>query len=122
MTICQRLKGFSYDLNFKFRLAGTGGKFPLALSGLSFSYSDDTPQILKNLNIDKIYLDAYEQVSTPSGEKYPKVTQDINTRVDRGAESPDKSWFSIARRNYKFYGFDIKMLDELYKTAAENGW
>jgi hypothetical protein len=43
-------------------------------------------------------------------------------RVDRGADTPDKSWFSIARRNYKFYGFDIKMLDELYKIAGENGW
>ncbi len=43
-------------------------------------------------------------------------------RLDRGADSPDKSWFSIARRNYKHYGFDIKMLDELYKTAGENGW
>jgi hypothetical protein len=45
-----------------------------------------------------------------------------NIRVDRGADSPDKSWLSIARRNYKFYGFDIKMLDELYSIAAENGW
>ncbi|MBN1696824.1 MAG: hypothetical protein JW881_04865 [Spirochaetales bacterium] len=43
-------------------------------------------------------------------------------RVDRGAEYPDKSWFNIARRNYKFYGFDIKVLDEFYKIAAENGW
>ena len=43
-------------------------------------------------------------------------------KVDRGAESPDKSWFNIARRNYKFYGFDIKLLDELYKIAAENNW
>ena len=45
-----------------------------------------------------------------------------NVRVDRGADSPDKSWLSIARRNYKFYGFDVKMLDELYSIAAENGW
>ncbi|MFP4363653.1 MAG: hypothetical protein ACLFR1_07260 [Spirochaetia bacterium] len=44
-----------------------------------------------------------------------------NIKVDRGADTPDKSWFSIARRNYKFYGFDIKMLDEFYKVAAENG-
>ncbi len=43
-------------------------------------------------------------------------------KVDRGADTPDKSWFNIARRNYKFYGFDIKMLDELYKIAGENGW
>lgn len=42
--------------------------------------------------------------------------------VDRGADTPDKSWFSIARRNYKYYGFDIKMLDEFYKIAAERGW
>jgi hypothetical protein len=43
-------------------------------------------------------------------------------RVDRGANTPDRSWFSIARRNYKYYGFDIKMLDECYKIASENGW
>lgn len=43
-------------------------------------------------------------------------------KVDRGADSPDKSWLNTARRNYKFYGFDIKMLDEMYKIAAENGW
>ncbi len=43
-------------------------------------------------------------------------------KIDRGADTADKSWFSIARRNYKFYGFDVKMLDEFYKIAAENGW
>ncbi len=42
--------------------------------------------------------------------------------VDRGADTPDKSWFSVARKNYKFYGFDIKMLDELYMIAGEMGW
>ncbi|MFP4564271.1 MAG: hypothetical protein ACLFRY_13285 [Spirochaetia bacterium] len=42
--------------------------------------------------------------------------------VDRGADTPDKSWFSIARRNHKFYGYDVKMIDEFYKIAAENGW
>lgn len=43
-------------------------------------------------------------------------------KVDRGAETPDKSWFSIARRNSKFYGFDLKMVEEFYRIAAENGW
>jgi hypothetical protein len=43
-------------------------------------------------------------------------------RADRGADTPDRSWFSVARRNYKFYGFDLKMLEELYKIASENGW
>jgi len=45
-----------------------------------------------------------------------------NVRVDRGADTPDKSWLSIARRNHKFYGFDGKMLEELYSIAAEMGW
>jgi len=45
-----------------------------------------------------------------------------NQRVDRGADTPDKSWFSVARRNYKFYGFDVKILDELYSVAAELLW
>jgi hypothetical protein len=42
--------------------------------------------------------------------------------IDRGAEHPDKSWFNIARRNYKFHGFDIQMVEELYRIATENGW
>lgn len=45
-----------------------------------------------------------------------------NMKVDRGAASPEKSWFSIARRNYKYFGWDIKMLDELYRFSAENNW
>ncbi len=51
------------------------------------------------------------------GKNYIKMK-----KIERGADTPDKSWFNIARRNYKFYGFDINMLDELYKIAAENGW
>jgi hypothetical protein len=43
-------------------------------------------------------------------------------KIDRGADTADKSWISIARRNYKFFGYDVKLLDEFYKIAAENGW
>ncbi len=43
-------------------------------------------------------------------------------KIDRGADTADKSWISVARRNYKFYGFDVKLLDEFYKIAAFNGW
>lgn len=43
-------------------------------------------------------------------------------KIDRGAESADKSWFYIAKRNYKFYGFDAKMLEEFYSVAAEEKW
>ncbi|MDP4282398.1 MAG: type IX secretion system sortase PorU [Bacteroidota bacterium] len=36
-------------------------------------------------NIDKIYLDAYKQVSTPGGARYPEVNVAINQRVTKGA-------------------------------------
>ncbi len=42
--------------------------------------------------------------------------------VDRGADSPDKSWFNVQRRNARFRGLDGRMLDELYTIASENGW
>ncbi|MBT8220784.1 MAG: type IX secretion system sortase PorU, partial [Bacteroidia bacterium] len=36
------------------------------------------------VNIDKIYLDAFQQVSTAGGELYPSVTQAINTALLKG--------------------------------------
>lgn len=39
----------------------------------------------KEYNIDKIYLDAYSQTSTPGGDRYPDATNDINRRFDKGA-------------------------------------
>lgn len=35
--------------------------------------------------INKIYLDAYDQVTTPGGQRYPEVTQAINQQVNNGA-------------------------------------
>ena len=43
-------------------------------------------------------------------------------KQDKGADSAQKSWLSVARRNFRYYGFDIKVIDEFYKIAAENGW
>ncbi len=43
-------------------------------------------------------------------------------KIDRGAAASDQSWFNIARRNYKYYGYDFDMLTELYNISAENGW
>ena len=37
------------------------------------------------VNADKIYLDAYEQVSTPGGTRYPEVTQAIRESLFKGA-------------------------------------
>jgi hypothetical protein len=36
-------------------------------------------------NINKIYLDAYKQVSISSGERYPEVTKAIKEQVERGS-------------------------------------
>ncbi len=35
-------------------------------------------------NVDKIYLDAYEQISTPGGQRAPAVNQAINERIEKG--------------------------------------
>ncbi|MGO9308163.1 MAG: hypothetical protein ACLQDL_03960 [Spirochaetia bacterium] len=42
--------------------------------------------------------------------------------IDRGADTADKSWFNVQRRNARWHGLDGRMLDELYTIAAENGW
>ncbi|MEA3505073.1 MAG: type IX secretion system sortase PorU [Bacteroidota bacterium] len=39
----------------------------------------------KNYNIDKIYLDAYQQESTPGGQRYPDAQNAVNDRVQKGA-------------------------------------
>ncbi len=39
----------------------------------------------KEYNVDKIYFDAYPQLSTPGGQRYPEVTDAINKRVAKGA-------------------------------------
>lgn len=36
-------------------------------------------------NLDKIFVDAYQQESTPAGQRYPKANEAINERVDKGA-------------------------------------
>lgn len=41
--------------------------------------------IYPTANLDKIYVDAYQQESTPAGQRYSKVNEAINERVDKGA-------------------------------------
>ncbi len=43
-------------------------------------------------------------------------------KIDRGAESPDKSWFNIAKKNADHQGFNKSMIEELYRIAADNAW
>ena len=37
-----------------------------------------------NFNVDKIYFDAYQQESTPGGQRYPEVKKAITDRIQRG--------------------------------------
>lgn len=39
----------------------------------------------RQFNIDKIYFDAYPQVSSPGGQRYPDASDAINRRVENGA-------------------------------------
>ncbi|HMY43927.1 MAG TPA: hypothetical protein PKX74_00555 [Leptospiraceae bacterium] len=47
---------------------------------------------------------------------------DPTQKQDRGAESPDKSWFHIHKKTAKYYGYDARYLDELYQIASEEAW
>lgn len=66
------------------------------------------------------YIEATSRVAAIFSARYRSYK--ANLKVDRGADTPDKSWFSVARKNARFFGFDEKMLEELYKISAENGW
>lgn len=52
------------------------------------SAADQSATISQNsnadINIEKIYLDAYQQVTYSASERYPDVTKDINHRMNRG--------------------------------------
>ncbi len=38
-----------------------------------------------NFNVNKIFLDAYKQISTPVGQRYPDVNKAINDQITKGA-------------------------------------
>lgn len=46
-----------------------------------YKYYDTTYPVL---NSDKIYLDAYKQISTTGGQRFPDVPDAINNRIERG--------------------------------------
>ena len=65
------------------------------------------------LNIDKIYVDAYEQISTPSGQRAPQVNQAINNRIDKGT----------LIFNYSGHGGEIGFGHERFLELADiNSW
>lgn len=57
-----------------------GGQFVLDHEGYVANYSAIFPE----LNYDKIYLDAFTQITTSGGQRYPDVPPLINSRIERG--------------------------------------
>lgn len=49
------------------------------------THADSIAEHYPDMNIFKIYLDAYKQESTPGGERYPDATEAIKQRVEKGA-------------------------------------
>ena len=55
-----------------------------------------------NYNLDKIYLDAYQQFSTPGGQRYPDAAEDLLRRFKKGA----------LVFNYTGHGGEVGITDE----------
>ncbi len=70
--------------------------------------------------LDNRYIEATARLAAILAERARYYNPLI--KADRGADTPDKSWFKTAQRNAKVFGFDGRMVDELYRIAAENGW
>ena len=65
------------------------------------------------LNVDKIYVDAYDQISTPSGQRTPEVNRTINNRIDNGT----------LIFNYSGHGGEIGLGHERFMELADiNSW
>ena len=66
-----------------------------------------------DFNIDKIYLDAYKQVTLTNGQSYPDVTKAINDRINAGCLIFD----------YLGHGNEIGLAHErVVKTENINSW
>ena len=111
-------------------LMSNARSFKTAMDGLQGILSESVGQIperLLSMGIDS-NRSATDFPDMPGISRLIKILVsraadwDPNQKQDRGAESPDKSWFSINRRTARYNGFDGKFLEELYQIAGEEGW
>jgi len=66
-----------------------------------------------NLNTEKIYLDAYQQITTPGGERYPQAVADLRDNVQKG----------MLVVNYIGHGGEVGWAHErLLDNATIMGW
>lgn len=84
-------------------------------SGGVFVTTDTEPQVdivegyRKEMNVDKIYLDAYEQITTAGGQRYPGVNEAINDRIRRGS----------LVMNYVGHGGEVGVAEERVITVPQ---
>lgn len=64
---------------------GSGGPTEVIHMINSDEHADRIFDDYNNYDVVKIYMDAYQQVSTPGGERYPEVEEAIQRRVQNGA-------------------------------------
>lgn len=77
--------------------------------GLSSLLENDWP----SFNVDKIYLDAFRQITSVNGQSYPDVTRAINDRINSGC----------LIFNYLGHGNELGLAHErVVKTENINSW
>ena len=75
--------------------------------------SADVKQNHREMNCDKIYLDAFQQETTAGGQRYPEVYNAINDRVQRGQLIV----------NYVGHGGEVGLAEERVVTIPQiNDW
>ncbi len=85
----------------------------------------ELPQISKDLldALSKTFFSESPE-ETPFHSELLKIIYHIAVdwrciKKDKGAESLLMSWLNVARVNFKFYGYNFNIIDELYKTTIE---
>ena len=89
-----------------------------AESNRFFRDSEDFARQIRNTGgermvVDKIYLDAYNQENTPSGQIAPEVNQALNSRIDKGT----------LVLNYVGHGGEVQLTTErILQRVDVNSW
>ena len=91
----------------------------IGVNGYDFVGQDTEPQVAlvdgyrQDMNVDKIYCDAYQQVSGAGGQRYPGVNTAINDRIRRG----------VLVMNYVGHGGETGVAEERIITVPMlQGW
>lgn len=80
---------------------------------ISEKIADSLPSWGADVIVDKLYLDAYDQVATASGQRCPEINEALTNRIDRGT----------LVLNYHGHGGEIGLGDERILTIDDiNSW